>query len=195
MRLNKNGYEVFLVIVIIGLLVGISAAQKAIMNSRIDTFADTAHSYINSVNTAWDNDYLTCNGSKPSELNWRPGTHYQIPFATADKVFFNVDMGEYQKKLVNNANRLLSSGGKSPWGNSDVIGYVEVYETLGYRIYLFDEKGNTIIYNIGKEKLLQYPDTAVGSKQYQFSNEHTASFLLDYMYEEVSKLNCGCFFE
>lgn len=125
MKLNKMGFtliELLAVITILGILmiVGIPAVQRTINNSRKDTYVDTAQAYLNATKTAWFNDEITCSGGvKSTAVKTR--VQYTIGFATGD-----VSNVSIRDDIKNNAQRLLQSGGKSSWGNNDVIGMIVV---------------------------------------------------------------------
>ena len=124
--------ELLAVITIMGilLLVAIPAVSRTIENSRRDTFADLAHEYVNAVRNAVLADNIDCGDVKASAAG--EGTYY-----------YTIKSAEGEN---NTTKDLLESGGKSPFGNSDVTGYVKWVRTGSeagkektvYTIYLRD---------------------------------------------------------
>lgn len=122
---NKKGFtliELLAVITIMGILmlVAIPAVSRTIENTRRDTFANTAKSYIKAIRDeiAADNIY-TDDGETP--ISAAPAGYYYYGFDTSSG---------------NSATDLMEQGGKSSWGNANVQGYIAVYKDV-------DEKNNT----------------------------------------------------
>ena len=128
MRKNELGFtliELLAVITIMGILmlVAIPAVSRTIENSRRDTFANLAKSYINTVTNAIIADELACGSVNVSATD--VGTYY-----------FKIDSTAQQTK------DLMEKGGTSAWGGNDVKGYVTA--NMGYKntysIVLMDTK-------------------------------------------------------
>lgn len=112
---DKRGFtliELLAVITIMGILMmlAIPIVSRVVENSRRDIFVDSAKSYANVVRNLWTADELTCDGVSSSAVV--DGDYY---------VLINTDSNAsgYLPKL-------LESGGKSPWGNQNVNGYVRI---------------------------------------------------------------------
>lgn len=147
-NMNSKGFtliELLAVITIMGILmmVAIPSVTRTIENSRRDTYADLAKSYINTLRNSVLSDELTC------------GT-YSVG-ATPDGVYYFAIDSENQ-----NTKDLMESGGTSSWSNAAVSGYVawEKKSTAGtanqkttttYAIYLVD-KGKHGIGSFTREK-------------------------------------------
>ena len=154
MKLNRNGFtliELLAVITILGILmiVGIPAVQRTINNSRKDTFLDTAKEYANAVRTAWASDDISCAGGiKPSGAS--VDQNYIVWFSSVpdgvNKTFGESTVTTAAKR---NFEKLIQNGGKSSWGNNDVLGFV-IIKVLGgnsteYYVYMVDEKGHGVV--------------------------------------------------
>ena len=115
-NMNSKGFtliELLAVITIMGILmmVAIPSVSRTIENSRRDTFADVAKSYVNTIRSSVLADEIEC--SLPST------TTKTSVGATPDGVYY------YQIDTSTNGTKdLMESGGKSSWSNSDVGGYV-----------------------------------------------------------------------
>lgn len=113
-KLGQKGFtliELLAVITIMGilLLVAIPAVSRTIENSRRDTFASTATEYLNAVRNAVLADNIEC-GS---------GDTKAVASATPDGwYYFTIDT------TADGTKDLMESGGKSPFSNSDMKGYV-----------------------------------------------------------------------
>lgn len=164
-NMNSKGFtliELLAVITIMGILmmVAIPSVTRTIENSRRDTYADLAKSYINTLRNSVLSDELTC------------GT-YSVG-ATPDGVYYFAIDSEDQ-----NTKDLMESGGTSSWSNAAVSGYVawEKKSTAGtanqkttttYAIYLVD-KGKHGIGSFTKEKEISRSKVSAAT-----SNAYTA---------------------
>ena len=109
---NNKGFtliELLAVITILGILmmVAIPTISRTIENSRKDTFVDMIKNYVSSVKTMWVGDNLLC-GNMPSSA---------------------VPLGIYYVEINSMSDGvpvLLEQGGKSPWGNRDVLGVIAI---------------------------------------------------------------------
>ncbi len=131
---SRKGFtliELLAVITIMGILmmVAIPAVTRTIENSRRDTFVNVAKSYINAVREAVLAEQLTC------------GSNTNVASADCSNgcfVYINSDKDATKD--------LMEQGGRSPWGNSNVIGYVrwvKVADETTYTIKLVDSTNST----------------------------------------------------
>ena len=114
-RLNKTGFtliELLAVITIMGILmmVAIPSVSRTIENSRRDTFADNALTYVNTVRNAVMADELNCGSTTVSAT--ANGTYY-----------FAIDTDSQQTKDI------MEKVALSSWGNAKVTGYVQWTKT------------------------------------------------------------------
>lgn len=111
---NKKGFtliELLAVIVIIGILmlIAIPAMSRYIENARKDSLITIAKEYVNAVRNSWSADDLLCGSSDQVSSSMDEGNYYVLIDTTTEST-----------------EELLDQGGKSPWGNRDLKGYVRV---------------------------------------------------------------------
>ena len=114
-KINSKGFtliELLAVITIMGILmlVAIPAVSRTIENSRRDSFADVAKTYINTIRNAVIADELECTVGSDT---------ISVSSTDIGAYYFSIDSANSQ-----NTKDLMESGGKSSWGNNDVKGYV-----------------------------------------------------------------------
>ncbi len=109
---NERGFtliELLAVITIMGILmmVAIPTISRTIENSRKDTFINMVKNYVSSAKTMWAGDNLICDGVVSSAVPL--GVYYIEVNTMSDSVPV-----------------LLEQGGKSPWGNRDIVGFIVI---------------------------------------------------------------------
>ena len=119
--------ELLAVITIMGILmmVAIPAVSRTIENSRRDTFADIAHEYINAVRNSMLADNIEChNGEKWVVASATATGVYYFPICTdksqCDQVSGVLTADEIEQSTAD----LMETGGRSPFGNADLKGFV-----------------------------------------------------------------------
>lgn len=116
-KMNSKGFtliELLAVITIMGILmmVAIPSVSRTIENSRRDTFANIAHEYVNAIRNGVLADNIEC-------ITEYDDTKYITASATPDGwYYFHIDT------MAQGTQDLMESGGKSPFGNAEMEGYV-----------------------------------------------------------------------
>ena len=137
-KMNSKGFtliELLAVITIMGILmmVAIPSVSRTIENSRRDTFATTAHEYVNAVRNAVLADNIECNIGTSSSAKWvaasaTPDGTYYFTINTAGSGY----AASSKTAGDGGTQDLMESGGKSSFGNADMFGYVKwVKSTTG----------------------------------------------------------------
>ncbi len=148
MKKNKGFtlIELLAVITIMGILmiVAIGSVNRIIENARRDTFASTAKEYIKTVRQEVLADNISCEqvaGKEDSMVTasgTKDGTYY-----------FVIDTQNDQ-----GTKDLMQTGGKSPFGGSELVGYVKwVKETSGNMIT--KETYTIMVTDTGKHGLIE----------------------------------------
>ena len=123
---NKNGFtliELLAVITIIGiiLLIAIPSIYLIVENSRRSAFAKLAHTYINAVKSLVITDDIICTndfGTTWKNISQLPHNHH---------CYYNLqtaENSEYRAQTI----ELIETGGKSPWGQLDILGTIRFYK-------------------------------------------------------------------
>ena len=160
--------ELLAVITIMGILmlVAIPAVSRTIENSRRDTFADIAHNYINAVRNAVLADNIECDISAAGETD-----QYVNASATTDGTYYFVIDTKGDADAMKD---LMESGGKSPFGNAEMKGYVKWIKTTEYE----DDDNNNAATNgseqeekSAKKTITKYSMLLVDSGSHGFDKE------------------------
>ena len=119
-KLNSKGFtliELLAVITIMGILmmVAIPSVSRTIENYRRDTFANIAHEYINAIRNGVLADNIECGSDSAG---------WVVASATPDGTYYFQINTEDQ-----NTKDLMESGGKSPFGNAEMKGYIKWVKT------------------------------------------------------------------
>lgn len=163
-KLNKSGFtliELLAVIVIMGILmmVAIPAVSKYMENSRKDSFIDTLSQYAEATKKSLAAGNVYCNGVSVTEKD--SGT-LSVSTSPSDGVAYS------------NYKALLKNGGKSPWGNKNLKGYIEFSGIYGpaRNIYVSIGDGSKYIGDInagsmGRSSILNKTNLSLGSGECQ----------------------------
>ena len=126
--------ELLAVITIMGILmiVAIPAVTRTIENSRRDTFADIAHEYINAVRNGILADNIECYDTEWRVASANPAGTYYFPICTAQAncgaLTGHNDMTG--ARIEQSTKDLMEKGGKSPFGNAEMQGYVKLVKAI-----------------------------------------------------------------
>jgi len=149
-KMNSKGFtliELLAVITIMGILmmVAIPSVSRTIENSRRDTFADIAHEYVNAVRNNVLADNIECNTGKSNSASWTtasalPTGEYYFPICTSSGSC-GASGALTTANIQTSTTDLMESGGKSPFGNAEVRGYVwfkTSNKKTEYKVFLAD---------------------------------------------------------
>ena len=122
-KINNLGFtliELLAVITIMGILmmVAIPSVSRTIENSRRDTFADNALTYVNTVRNAVMADELSC-----SYAGAASGTTVTASATPNGTYYFVINTGDQQTK------DLMEKVALSSWGSAEIKGYVKWAKT------------------------------------------------------------------
>ena len=145
-KINRAGFtliELLAVITIMGILmmVAIPSVSRTIENSRRDTFADNALTYINTVRNAVLADDVKC------DMDTGAATNYVTASGTKNgSYYFVIDTTQQQTKDI------MEKVATSSWGGNDLKGYVKWTKTTNasgrttttYYVRLADAQGHGI---------------------------------------------------
>ena len=144
-KINRAGFtliELLAVITIMGILmmVAIPSVSRTIENSRRDTFADNALTYINTVRNAVLADEVKCDLDTNAAT-----TNYVTASGTPNGTYyFVIDTTQQQTKDI------MEKVATSSWGGNDLKGYVKWVKipnssgrtTTTYYVHLADAQGH-----------------------------------------------------
>lgn len=138
-KLDRKGFtliELLAVITILGILmlILIPSVSRIIENSRKNSFLSTAKNYANAVRNEWSADTLYCSGKDASGTtvtqklasSLNTGNFYVFIQSGASPKVTSKWSTANETWAKSNFEQLINSGGRSSWGNNEVIGYVRV---------------------------------------------------------------------
>lgn len=161
MKKNNKGFtliELLAVITIMGILmlVAIPAVTRTIENSRRNTFANVAKNYINAVRDAVLADNLECT---------KDTTTFLASAAPDGTYYFAIDTSGAGDKANQDAktqtDELMESGGKSPFGNTNLHGYVKWVKTTPESSGIVKTKYSIALVDEGKHGFTELAEEAV----------------------------------
>ena len=144
-KMSNKGFtliELLAVITIMGILmmVAIPAVTRTIENSRRDTFVDTIGEYVNAIRNGMLADNIECYNDSTKEwaiASASPAGTYYFPICTSSS-FCDVTKETYpatgkntldNNVIENSTINIMEQGGKSPFGNAEIRGYIKFIKT------------------------------------------------------------------
>lgn len=100
----------------------IKSELKPIEEVRKDTFINLAKSYTDSAITLWYTDSLTCNNAISSLTN---DGEYYIEINSSN-MKLDISTNTLSNIKLTDIPILLEHGGKSPWNNREILGYIKI---------------------------------------------------------------------
>ena len=166
-RFNKKGFtliELLAVVTIMGVLamIAVPIVSKYINKSKTDSFVYTVKQYTKAVDDAYLLDKLECGPDGVSPIDASYGSAFQVLFNTDES-----KSGEANYWAYNNYKKLIKDGGKSPFGDANLHGYVLIL--IGSDDYVMqvcakDEKHNGVSSPVDPSKLTASNITRTSTK-------------------------------
>ncbi len=148
------------------MITSVKSTVSVIDNSRKDLFGDVAKSYINEVKNSLSTDEIICSPNASEDASNQfvkatsNGDYYIFISSSNDTItskFSSFD-SSISSKATEQTAKLLEFGGKSPWENKDVYGYVHFNienNQKTYYIALADVDGHGIQNEVKYENIIR----------------------------------------
>jgi len=176
--LELLGVILIAIIVITGVTMFLS---KTVNSQREKAFINLAKAYGNETVSNYINGNITCayNGQELGVTDLPNGDF---------SILLNNDKSQVDGELktaYRNATRLVNEGGKSPWGNGKIRGFVTInlngLAAKNFSVQLIDDSGHAIIDNPDKElSFLKLSEKSIVKNNYT----------LDYAFKNASQYRC-----